>query len=42
MTTRMVEVRAKVLKQNDVLAHALRERFHENGTCVVGLVSSPG
>ena len=27
MTTRMVEVRAKVLKQNDLLAHALRERF---------------
>jgi len=42
MTTRMVEVRAKVLKQNDVLAHALREQFRKNGTCVVGLVSSPG
>ena len=27
MTTRMVEVRAKVLKQNDLLARALRERF---------------
>jgi hydrogenase nickel incorporation protein HypB len=42
MSTRIVEVRAKVLKQNDLLAHALRERFHREGTCVVGLVSSPG
>ena len=42
MSTRMVEVRAKVLKQNDLLAHALRERFQKSGTCVVGLVSSPG
>jgi hydrogenase nickel incorporation protein HypB len=42
MSTRIVEVRAKVLKQNDLLARALRERFQRNGTCVVGLVSSPG
>ena len=42
MTTRMVEVRAKVLKQNDLLAHTLREQFQREGTCVVGLVSSPG
>jgi hydrogenase nickel incorporation protein HypB len=42
MSTRMVEVRAKVLKQNDVLARVLREQFHRDGTCVVGLVSSPG
>jgi hydrogenase nickel incorporation protein HypB len=42
MSTRMVEVRAKVLKQNDLLARALRERFQEHGTCVVSLVSSPG
>jgi hydrogenase nickel incorporation protein HypB len=42
MSTRMVEVRAKVLKQNDLLARSLRERFQKNGTCVVGLVSSPG
>ena len=42
MSTRMVEVRAKVLKQNDLLAHALRERFQANGTFVSGLVSSPG
>jgi hydrogenase nickel incorporation protein HypB len=38
----MVEVRAKVLKQNDLLARALREKFQRDGTCVVGLVSSPG
>src|SRR5271156_1203379 len=42
MSTRMVEVRAKVLKQNDLLARDLRERFRREGTCVVGLVSSPG
>jgi hydrogenase nickel incorporation protein HypB len=42
MSTRMVEVRAKVLKQNDLLACSLRERFRKSGTCVVGLVSSPG
>jgi len=42
MSTRMVEVRAKVLKQNDLLARALRERFRKEGTCVVSLVSSPG
>jgi hydrogenase nickel incorporation protein HypB len=42
MSTRMVEVRAKVLKQNDLLARDLRERFQRSGTCVVGLVSSPG
>jgi len=40
--SRMVEVRAKVLKQNDLLARALRERFQDSGVCVVGLVSSPG
>src|SRR5580698_4937054 len=42
MSSRMVEVRAKVLKQNDLLARYLRERFRTEGTCVVGLVSSPG
>lgn len=42
MSTRMIEVRAKVLKQNDLLACTLRDRFHREGTCVVGLVSSPG
>ena len=42
MNTRIVEVRAKVMKQNDLLAHALRERFKASGVSVVGLVSSPG
>jgi hydrogenase nickel incorporation protein HypB len=41
-TTRLVEVRQQVLKQNDVVARALRERFHAAGVYVVSLVSSPG
>ena len=39
---RLVEVRKNVLKQNDMTARALRERFHAQGTLVVSLVSSPG
>lgn len=39
---RMVEVRQSVLKQNDLLARALRERFHEAGLLVVSIVSTPG
>jgi hydrogenase nickel incorporation protein HypB len=39
---RLVEVRHNILKQNDVLARELRERFREAGTFVVSLVSSPG
>jgi len=39
---RLVEVRKNVLKQNDVVARALRERFHEAGVLVASLVSSPG
>jgi hydrogenase nickel incorporation protein HypB len=42
MSTRIVEVRAKITKQNDLLAHALRKRFRDSGVSVVGLVSSPG
>ncbi len=42
MTTRLVEVRQHVLKQNDLMARALRERFRQAGTYVVSLVSSPG
>jgi hydrogenase nickel incorporation protein HypB len=42
MSTRIVEIRAKVMKQNDLLAHLLRERFKTSGVSVVGLVSSPG
>ena len=40
--TRLVEVRKNVLKQNDVVARALRTRFEEAGVFVVSLVSSPG
>jgi len=39
---RMIEVRENVLKQNDLLARALRKRFQEAGVFVVSLVSSPG
>ncbi len=41
-TTRLVEVRKHVLKNNDVVARALRDRFHEAGVYVISLVSSPG
>src|SRR5437899_2200200 len=39
---RLVQVRQHLLKRNDVAARALRARFHEAGTYVVSLVSSPG
>jgi len=39
---RMVEVRQNVLKQNDVLARELRERFADAGVVVISLVSTPG
>jgi hydrogenase nickel incorporation protein HypB len=39
---RLLEVRKNVLKQNDVVARTLRERFRSQGTFVVSLVSSPG
>jgi hydrogenase nickel incorporation protein HypB len=42
LTTRLVEVRQQVLKHNDLVARALRERFRAAGTYVVSLVSSPG
>ena len=40
--TRLVEVRQHILKHNDVVARALRERFRQAGVFVVSLVSSPG
>jgi hydrogenase nickel incorporation protein HypB len=40
--TRLVQVRQRVLKHNDVVARALRERFRSAGVFVVSLVSSPG
>jgi len=39
---RLIEVRQNVLKQNDVVARALRDRFRAAGVFVVSLVSSPG
>jgi hydrogenase nickel incorporation protein HypB len=39
---RLLEVRKNVLKHNDLVAWALRERFRAQGTYVVSLVSSPG
>jgi hydrogenase nickel incorporation protein HypB len=39
---RMVEVRRKVLKENDLLAQRLRDRFHRARVQVISLVSSPG
>jgi hydrogenase nickel incorporation protein HypB len=40
--TRLVEVRTKILKENDIVARALRQKFHDDGVFVVSLVSSPG
>jgi hydrogenase nickel incorporation protein HypB len=39
---RVVEVRRNVLKQNDLTARALRERFRAAGVFVTSVVSSPG
>jgi hydrogenase nickel incorporation protein HypB len=39
---RLVQVRQHVLKHNDTVARALRERFRAAGVFVVSLVSSPG
>jgi hydrogenase nickel incorporation protein HypB len=39
---RMLEVRKNILKQNDVIARTLRDRFRAQGTLAVSLVSSPG
>lgn len=39
---RLVEVRRNVLKQNDIVARGLREKFRAAGVFVVSLVSSPG
>ena len=40
--TRLVQVRQHILKQNDVAARSLRQRFMDAGVYVVSLVSSPG
>ena len=39
---RLVEVRQKVLKRNDLLARELRQQFQAAGVHVTSLVSSPG
>jgi hydrogenase nickel incorporation protein HypB len=39
---RLVEVRRNILKQNDIIARALRDQFRGAGVFVVSLVSSPG
>jgi hydrogenase nickel incorporation protein HypB len=39
---RLVEVRKNVLKQNDIVARALRERFRGAAVSAISLVSSPG
>ncbi len=39
---RLIEVRKNVLKQNDLVARSLRDRFRAAGVFVVSLVSSPG
>ena len=41
-TARIIEVRQNVLKQNDLIARALRARFQQAGVFVVSVVSSPG
>ena len=39
---RIVEVRQNVLKQNDLLARELRQRFDDAGVAVISMVSTPG
>jgi len=39
---RIIEVRARVLKENDFLARALRDRFQQAGVTAISFVSSPG
>ena len=39
---RLVEVRRNILKHNDVVAQALRERFRDAQVFVTSVVSSPG
>jgi hydrogenase nickel incorporation protein HypB len=42
LSPRLIEVRKNVLKKNDEIARALRDRFTDAGVFVVSLVSSPG
>lgn len=42
LAPRLVEVRKNILKQNDIVARELRQRFRDAGVFVVSMVSSPG
>ncbi len=42
MKLRVVEIQQSILRKNDDLARALRERFAQTGTLVVNVLSSPG
>ncbi|HEX3550839.1 MAG TPA: hydrogenase nickel incorporation protein HypB [Candidatus Elarobacter sp.] len=42
MKYRVVQIEQSILRRNDTLATALRERFAASGTLVVNLLSSPG
>lgn len=42
MKYRVVQIEQSILRRNDALANALRERFAASGTLVVNLLSSPG
>jgi hydrogenase nickel incorporation protein HypB len=42
MQPRIVDVRKNILKKNDQIAAALRQRFNQAGVFVTSLVSSPG
>jgi hydrogenase nickel incorporation protein HypB len=42
MKLRVVEIQQSMLRKNDDLARALRERFAQTGTLVVNMLSSPG
>ncbi len=41
-TPRVVEVRTRILKQNDEVAREMRREFEAHGVLVVNMVSSPG
>ena len=42
MKLRVVEIQQNILRKNDDLARALRDRFAASGTLVVNMLSSPG
>jgi hydrogenase nickel incorporation protein HypB len=42
MRPRILEVRTRILKKNDEIARALRDRFAEHGVFAVNVVSGPG